>query len=116
VVVNVGHVLDGWYALQYGLYSERLRGFSIPLSGSLGFGTPSQWVEASPKSLAGTMGGVQNFGGNVGGIVVSVFTGYILQVTGSFFIALLAGAAAAVLGALSAIILIHPRRESKHGH
>jgi len=42
---------------------------------SLGFSTPSLWValvEATPKSMAGTMGGVQNFGGNVAGIVVSV--------------------------------------------
>jgi MFS family permease len=79
---------------------------------SLGFSTPSLWValvEASPKSMAGTMGGVQNFGGNVGGIVVSVVTGYILQVTGGFFLALLAGGAAAIIGAVSATLLIKPR-------
>ncbi len=78
---------------------------------SLGFSTPSLWValvEATPKSIAGTMGGVQNFGGNVAGIVVSVLTGYILQISHSFFLALVAGSLAALLGALSAALLIKP--------
>ena len=86
---------------------------ALSLAGAaLGFSTPSLWValvEATPKSITGTMGGVQNFGGNLAGIVVSVLTGYILQVTGSFFIALLAGSAAALLGAVSAATLIKPR-------
>ena len=79
---------------------------------SLGFSTPSLWValvEAAPKSIAGTMGGIQNFGGNVAGIVVAVATGYILQVTGSFFIALLIGSAASILGATAAMFLVRPR-------
>jgi sugar phosphate permease len=82
---------------------------------ALGFSTPSLWValvEATPKELTGTMGGLQNFGGNVAGIVVAVLTGYILDVTKSFFFALLAGSAAALLGAVSAAVLIRPR--SKH--
>jgi len=80
---------------------------------SLGFSTPSLWValvEATPKGLAGTMGGVQNFGGNVAGIVVSVLTGYILQISHSFFLALVAGSAAAMIGAISAALLIKPRK------
>ncbi len=80
---------------------------------SLGFSTPSLWValvEATPKSMAGTMGGVQNFGGNVAGIVVSVLTGYILQISHSFFLALVAGSAAAFIGAISAALLIKPQK------
>jgi sugar phosphate permease len=79
---------------------------------TLGFSTSSLWValvEATLKPVAGTMGGVQNFGGNIAGIVVSVLTGYILQVTQSFFLALLAGSVAA-LGAFSALLLISSRR------
>lgn len=87
---------------------------ALSLAGAaLGFSTPSLWValvEATPKSITGTMGGVQNFGGNLAGIVVSVLTGYILEVTKSFFFALLAGSAAALLGAVSAAMLIKPRR------
>jgi sugar phosphate permease len=83
---------------------------ALTLAGAaLGFSTPSLWValvEATPKGFAGTMGGVQNFGGNVAGIVVAVLTGYILEVTNNFFFALLAGAVAALMGAVSAAVLI----------
>jgi sugar phosphate permease len=81
--------------------------------GAWGFSTPSLWValvEATPKNLTGTMGGVQNFAGNVAGIVVSILTGYIVDVTKSFFLALLAGSAAALLGAVFATILVKPRK------
>jgi sugar phosphate permease len=83
---------------------------SLSLAGAaLGFSTPSLWValvEATPRDLAGTMGGVQNFGGNFAGIVVSVLTGYVVQVSGSFFMALIAGSGAALLGAVAAFTLI----------
>jgi hypothetical protein len=84
----------------------------------LGFSTPSLWtalVEATPESLTGTMGGVQNFGGNIAGIAVSVFTGYIVEVTKSFFLALLAGSAAALLGAIFAIAFVRPRSVDVRG-
>lgn len=80
---------------------------------ALGFSTPSLWValvEATPEEFTGTMGGLQNFGGNIAGIVVAILTGYILDVTKSFFLALLAGSAAALLGAVSAALLVKPRR------
>lgn len=87
---------------------------ALSLAGAaLGFSTPSLWValvEATPRRFTGTMGGVQNFGGNLAGIVVAVLTGYILEVTKSFFFALMAGSAAALFGAVSAAILIKPQR------
>ena len=87
--------------------------FALSLAGAaLGFATPSLWValvEATPKKFTGTMGGVQNFGGNVAGIVVAVLTGYILEVTKGFFFALMAGSAAALFGAVSALLLVKPR-------
>ena len=87
---------------------------SLSLAGAaLGFSTPSLWValvEATPKSITGTMGGIQNFGGNLAGIVVSVLTGYVLQVSESFFMALVAGSVAALLGAVAAFLLIRVKR------
>lgn len=83
---------------------------------ALGFSTPSLWValvEATPKEFTGTMGGIQNFGGNVAGIVVAVLTGYILETTKSFSLALLAGSVAALLGAVSAVFLVKPRVPEK---
>jgi len=77
-----------------------------------GFSTPSLWValvESTPKELSGTMGGLQNFGGNLAGIVVTILTGYILEVTKSFFMALLAGSGAALLASASALIFIRPK-------
>ncbi len=88
---------------------------SISLAGAcLGFSTPSLWVamvESTPKEVTGAMGGIQNLGGNLAGIVVSILTGYVLQVTKSFFYALLAGAGVALLGAVAAFVLIRPRKK-----
>lgn len=86
---------------------------TLSLAGAaLGFSTPSLWValvEATPKRMAGSMGGIQNLGGNIAGIVVSILTGYVLAVTGSFFAALLAGSGAALLAAISSLVLVKPR-------
>jgi sugar phosphate permease len=87
---------------------------ALSLAGAtLGFSTPSLWValvEATPREITGTMGGLQNFGGNLAGIVVAVLTGYILDVTRSFFFALLAGSIAALLGAVAAFLLVRARK------
>ena len=89
---------------------------TLSLAGAAwGLATPSLWaalVEATPKAITGSMGGVQNFGGNLGGIVVIISTGYILDITNKdHFFALIAGSAAALLAALSAVILIRPQRQ-----
>jgi len=67
-------------------------------------------VKSTPKEVTGTMGGIQNFGGNLAGIVVSILTGYTLEVTKSFFYALVADAAVALLGAVAAFVLIRSRK------
>lgn len=77
-----------------------------------GLATPSLWtalVEATPKGLTGIMGGVQNFGGNLGGIVVTVLTGYLLALTGTFFSGLAVAGGMAMLGAISAAVLVKSR-------
>ncbi len=88
---------------------------AISVAGAcLGFSTPSLWVamvESTPREVTGAMGGIQNLGGNLAGIVVSILTGYLLQVTKSFFLALLAGAGVALLGAVAAFVLIRPRKK-----
>ena len=83
--------------------------------GALGFSTPSLWValvEATPKGMTGTMGGIQNIGGNLAGIVVAVSTGYLLERTGSFFMTLLAGSVVVLLGAVAAFSLIRQNANS----
>ena len=86
---------------------------ALSLAGaSLGFSTPSLWtalVEVTPKDVTGTMGGVMNFGGNLAGIVVSILTSYILDITNSFFIALLMASIMALLGAISTLVFVRPK-------
>lgn len=77
-----------------------------------GVSTPSLWaalVAATPKSQAGTVGGIQNLGGNLGGILVTVLTGYLLAVSGTFFDALLVASGMAMMAAISAALLIRSK-------
>jgi ACS family glucarate transporter-like MFS transporter len=52
---------------------------------------PNTWSltqAASEKKIVGTMAGIQNFGGNVGGIIAPALTGFIATATHSFALAL----------------------------
>ncbi len=57
----------------------------------LGLATPNTWTltqAVCEKEIVGTASGLQNFGGNLGGIVAPALTGMIAYRTGSFAIAL----------------------------
>lgn len=86
---------------------------TLTLAGAAwGVATPSLWaalVEATPKRVTGSMGGIQNFGGNLGGIVVLVLTGFILDTTKDAFLALVAVSGFSLLAAFSAFLLVRPR-------
>ncbi len=63
---------------------------SISLCG-LGLCSPNTWTltqSVCSKNVVGTVSGIQNFGGNIGGILAPVLTGYIAQVSNSFTLAL----------------------------
>ncbi len=76
-----------------GLVEDRMTSvwlLTISLSG-LGIASPNTWTltqAVSSKQIVGTVSGIQNFGGNVGGILAPMVTGFIVQVTGSFALAL----------------------------
>lgn len=61
---------------------------------------------AAPANCTASLGSMMNCGGYIGGALAPTVTGYIVQATGSFERALLAGAAAALLGALSYILVV----------
>ena len=89
---------------------------ALSLAGAAwGLATPSLWaalIEATPKALTGSMGGIQNLGGNLGGIVVITSTGYILTIANNdHFYALVSASAAALLAALSAMVLVRPANQ-----
>jgi MFS family permease len=66
----------------------------------LGLASPNTWTltqAVCSKSIVGTVSGIQNFGGNVGGIIAPALTGYIAHVTKSFILAL------SITGAISVL-------------
>ncbi|HEX4921178.1 MAG TPA: hypothetical protein VFV92_10610, partial [Candidatus Bathyarchaeia archaeon] len=67
--------------------------------------------EAVPKESVGAVGGVQNLGGNAGGIAVSLLTGYFVGTTNTFFLAILLTCGMTMTAAVSALVLIKPRRK-----
>jgi MFS transporter, ACS family, D-galactonate transporter len=81
---------------------------SISLCG-LGVATPNTWTltqSVCSRSIVGTVSGIQNFGGNLGGILAPVFTGFIAQSTGSFALALSLTGVVLILGILSYSLLV----------
>jgi nitrate/nitrite transporter NarK len=76
--------------------------FLIAACVALGLFTSNVW--AITQTLAGTGAagkwtGIQNFIGNLGGVVAPIVTGMIVERTGSFFLAFVAAAAVLVVGA-----------------
>ena len=71
-----------------------------------GVATACAWNLTSviaPRSHVGSLAGMKNFGGYFGGALAPTVTGFIVQGTGSFRLALLSGA---VVGFLSALIYL----------
>jgi MFS transporter, ACS family, D-galactonate transporter len=63
---------------------------TISLCG-LGICSPNTWTLTQAvchKKIVGTVSGIQNFGGNLGGILAPALTGFIVHVSGSFALAL----------------------------
>ena len=63
---------------------------TISLSG-LGIASPNTWTltqAVCQKKIVGTVSGIQNFGGNLGGILAPALTGFIAHKTNSFALAL----------------------------
>jgi MFS family permease len=61
---------------------------------------------AAPPDYVASTGSIQNFGGYLGGTCSPVVTGIIVDVTGSFVLALLIGAAMSILGALVYLLMV----------
>lgn len=94
-----------------GIVSDKMTAvwlLTISLCG-LGICSPNTWTltqAVCPKQLVGTVSGIQNFGGNLGGILAPALTGFIVHVTGSFALALGVVGAILVMGMLAYWFLI----------
>jgi len=76
---------------------------TISLCG-LGICTPNTWTltqAVCEKKIVGSVSGIQNFGGNVGGIIAPALTGYIAHITNSFALAFAVAGGVLVIGMLA---------------
>jgi MFS transporter, ACS family, D-galactonate transporter len=81
---------------------------TISLCG-LGICSPNTWTltqAVCEKKIVGSVSGIQNFGGNVGGIIAPALTGYIAHVTNSFALAFAVAGLVLVLGIFAYWLLI----------
>ena len=75
-----------------GMVSDKMTAvwlLTISLCG-LGICSPNTWTLTQAvchKKIVGTVSGIQNFGGNLGGILAPALTGFIVHTTGSFAVA-----------------------------
>jgi len=94
-----------------GLVSSKLLAvwlLTISLCG-LGICSPNTWTltqAVCEKKIVGSVSGIQNFGGNVGGIIAPALTGYIAHVTNSFALAFAVAGGVLVIGMLAYALLI----------
>jgi ACS family D-galactonate transporter-like MFS transporter len=90
---------------------------TISLCG-LGICSPNTWTltqTVCDKRIVGTVSGMQNFGGNLGGILAPALTGFIAHTTGSFALALGLVGVVLVIGMLSYWFLIDKNVELQSG-
>jgi ACS family D-galactonate transporter-like MFS transporter len=62
------------------------------------------------RSRVGVLGGIMNFAGNIAGILVPIIVGVIVQVTGSYFLALMFFSASGVLYLISSLMIDYSRK------
>ena len=76
------------------------------------FAMSGQWAMVSvgaPQNFVGSLGGVMNFGGYLGGTLAPIITGWLIDYTHSFHIALMICSLATSLGALSYWFIVKDR-------
>jgi len=76
----------------------------------LGIAAPNTWTltqAVCARNIVGTVSGIQNFGGNLGGILAPMLTGSIASATRSFALALGLTGGILVVGILSYCFLVH---------
>ena len=82
---------------------------TISLCG-LGICSPNTWTLTQAvchKKIVGSVSGIQNFGGNLGGILAPALTGFIVHATNSFALALGLVGVVLLIGMLAYWFLIH---------
>ena len=63
-------------------------------------------IDLAPPSIVGSLNAIQNFFGNIGGLLAPIVTGYIVGATGSFVGALVVAGGMALFGAICYIFIV----------
>jgi ACS family glucarate transporter-like MFS transporter len=106
----VAGLIIGLLIVPAGIVADKMTAvwlLTISLSG-LGICSPNTWTltqAVCSKNMVGTVSGIQNFGGNLGGILAPALTGYIAH-TQSFSLALMIAGGLLLVGIFSYIVLI----------
>lgn len=106
----------GCFILPAGLVADKITAvwlLTISLCG-LGVCSPNTWTltqAVCDKKIVGVVSGIQNFGGNLGGIIAPALTGYIAHVTNSFALALGLTAGVLVAGIAAYWLLVRGKVE-----
>jgi MFS transporter, ACS family, D-galactonate transporter len=101
----------GCFIVPAGMVADKMTAvwlLTISLCG-LGICSPNTWTltqAVCEKKIVGTVTGIQNFGGNLGGILAPALTGFIAQATGSFALSFAVIGVMLLLGMLAYWILI----------
>jgi sugar phosphate permease len=115
----IAGLLVGCLIVPAGMVEDKMTAvwlLTISLCG-LGLASPNTWTLTQAlcaKSIVGTISGIQNFGGNLGGIIAPALTGYIAHATGSFALALGITGVALVVGIFAYWLLIDERVEPEN--
>jgi ACS family D-galactonate transporter-like MFS transporter len=81
--------------------------FFLRWCGGCNWATPAM---LATRARAGTLNGIMNFVGNIAGIFVPIFIGYIVQTTGSYFLALMFFVAVAVVQMLATLVIDYQKK------
>ncbi|HVY14752.1 MAG TPA: hypothetical protein VHB27_05970, partial [Rhodopila sp.] len=93
----------------------------ICISGAMFFlslGIAGKWTlitAVAPQSYCTSVASIQNFGGYIGGTVSPLVTGMVVDITGSFVMALAIGAGVTILGAAILQIVVRDPIDSLEG-
>ena len=63
-------------------------------------------IDLAPRSVVGSLTAIQNFFGNIGGLLAPIVTGYLLKASGTFLTSLLVAGGMALFGAISYVLIV----------
>jgi len=63
-------------------------------------------IDLAPRLMVGALTGIQNFFGNIGGLLAPIVTGYLVNATGSFALSFVVAGGMALFGAVSYVLIV----------